>query len=387
MKAAIAVFGVLVAAMVVALSSCTSDPQVAHPDHPPTADTAPTIRPTISPIPITSTPHLTFDESAIVEQVDAYLSDLYQQKRFNGTFLVAHEGQIIFHGFYGFADRKQQLPITNETRFYIGQLTKQFTAASILLLEQDGKLNVHDPICQYLNNCPDEWQPITIHHLLTHTSGLPYELGWMPCEPTDPIELQQIIAQREIRREPGEYYEYSSPGYILAGRIVEEVSGMTYGEFLHKRIFEPLKMTSSSYGTPCSDCAEGYYASADLALKMEPSIQYSAAGIYSTAEDLLRWDQALNTDILLTDSSRGRMFTGYAPIEGIPQEWEYGYGWILGEFEGHQWIAHAGSLTGFRSVLDRYVDDGYTFITLANQQNIDIGPIRAECIRIALDIE
>jgi CubicO group peptidase (beta-lactamase class C family) len=300
-------------------------------------------------------------------EIDTLLNKLVKAGFFSGDVLVARNGTVIFHTAYGLADREKQLPFTNQTRFDIGSLTKQFTAAAIMLLEQDGKLSVQDPICQHLPNCPDTWTPITIHHLLTHTAGLPQLASSAYAEPVEATDLQAAIARQPLVSTPGAAFSYNNAGYVLAARIVEEVSGMPYAQFLQERIFGPTGMQNSGYAHAGAQLAVGYHSATGGAAAFEPTVVLGALGVYSTAEDLLRWDQALYTDTPLTAASRARMFTGYTPAD--LKDAEYGYGWNLVNTPGHHLALHPGQVPGFETMLVRSVDDRSTIIILANQED------------------
>jgi CubicO group peptidase (beta-lactamase class C family) len=354
----------LIAALVL-LAACAPPPSLSQP-----ASQPPTIQPTLSlptaPVP-TPTAATTRSDADIAAEIDALLSKLVEAGFFSGDVLVARNGTVIFHKAYGLADREKQLPFTNQTRFDIGSLTKQFTAAAMMLLEQDGKLSVQDPICTHLPDCPDTWKPITIHHLLTHTAGLAQLAGSAYAEPVEPTDLQAAIARQPLISTPGAGFSYNNAGYVLAGRIVEEVSGKPYAQFLQERILGPTGMQNSGYADAGAQLAVGYRSASDEAAAYEPTVVLGALGVYSTAEDLLRWDQALYTDTPLTATSRARMFTGYTPAD--LKDAEYGYGWNIVNTPGRHLALHAGQVPGFETMLVRSVDDRSTIIILANQEN------------------
>ncbi|NWF82028.1 MAG: beta-lactamase family protein [Chloroflexi bacterium] len=378
MKPRSRLFIVLIASLAL-LSACgptvqTTPPTIAPA---PTAAPAPTVAPTPAPTVATRS------DAVIATEIDNYIGKLVNAKLFNGVVLVARDGNIIFEQGYGMADREAQTPITDRTQFYLGSLNKPFTAAAILLLQQDGKLNVNDPICTYLPDCPDSWQPITIHQLLTHTGGFPFSPGISYAKPVTPAELQAAITRVAPAPTPGAF-SYSDTSYILAGRIVEQVSGMPYEAFLQTRIFDPLGMTDTGYGTTALRLARGYTSATVAAEMFEPTVDYAAGGVYSTVEDLLRWDQALYTDTPLSAASRAQMFTAQTPID---VDVDYGYGWVLENYKNHRLIWHGGAVPGCRGLLARYVDDRITIIILANQETFDIDTVRPYISDIVLDIK
>src|SRR5579884_3801699 len=179
-------------------------------------------------------------------QLDTYLTHLAKDGVLSGAVLVAQNGMLFSKG-YSLADKDARIPNTPQTRFRIGSITKQFTAMAILILQQDGKLHVQDRICLYIPNCPQDWQPITIEQLLTHTSGIPdytnfpdFVATW--TQPTTPEQLIARFENMPLEFSPGSVFRYSSSGYILLGYIIERVTGESYATFLQQNIFDPLKM-------------------------------------------------------------------------------------------------------------------------------------------------
>jgi CubicO group peptidase (beta-lactamase class C family) len=277
---------------------------------------------------------------------------------------------------YGLADREKKTPNTTQTRYRIYSITKQFTAMAILMLQERGKLNVQDPICKYIPDCPAAWKEITIHHLLTHTSGIPDFIGFTDypetsATPSPPAQTIARFKDKSLDFQPGEKWNYSNSGYVLLGAVIERVSGQSYEDFLQKNIFEPLKMVNTGYDHNRSDLASGYVNSGKIKANfVDMSIPYAAGGLYSTVEDLYRWDQALYTQQLVPQKTLDTMFTAHAPIpeaDGLG----YGYGWLIGRTFNRRNIFHGGSLVGYNSLIDRYPDDKVTVIVLTNQANVD----------------
>ena len=377
---------IIVSLLLLILSGCAHTPAVQATAPPPMLQ--PTSLPTTAPptLPLATAPPIaplaaTVRPAAdIAAEIDTFISTVTEKGMFNGFVLVDRDGGVIFSKGYGLADREKQTPITGRTRFYIGSLTKQFAAAAIMLLEEEGKLSVQDSMCQHLPQCPAAWQPITIHHLLTHTAGLPDSLGLPYTRPATPAELRTAIEQLPLLSKPGARFEYSDAGYILAGLIMEQVSGQPYGEFLQERIFNPAGMADSGYGDGGEQLAVGYlYAAASTkSPPFEPTRDYAAGGVYSTAEDLLRWDQALYADTPLTAASRERLFTPYTVVD----EAEYGYGWFITGEPDHRLISHGGSGSGFQTELACHVDDQVTIIVLANQDTASPPAITRQIFRI-----
>ena len=263
----------------------------------------PTAEPTQTPIPPTAVP--TQDPKALAAEIDALVQENYQNGVYDGAVLVARDGQVILSQGYGFADREKKIPNTPQTKFQIASITKQFTAMAILLLQEQGKLNVDDSICNYITDCPEIFEPVKIRHLLSHSSGIPNTTAY--SFPGD----QMVSESATLFFPPGEQFKYQALTYNLAGRIIETVSGQSYASFLKQNIFEPLGMSNSGVDDwlKQGDLAKGYSnAEGDIAL--QPTYGLFAEGsVYSTVEDMYRWDQALYTDKLLPQSSLKAMFT------------------------------------------------------------------------------
>jgi len=299
-------------------------------------------------------------------RIDAYLNQLTQAQEFTGSVLVAQDGQILLSKGYGLADVENQVPNTPQTRFRIHWLTMPFTAMAVLMLEAEGKLDVQDPICQYIPDCPEYWQEITIHHLLTHTSGLSdWIQPWAGEEdiPSTSLELVEQIKHKPPYFAPGEELRYSGNGYIVLGHIIEEVSGQSYESFLQQRIFEPLGMVNSGLGD--ENVTVGYWKDGEKAPVPDLLFQYSAGGLYSSVEDLYLWDQALYGEQLIPQEYLDRIFTGYARTSSMDiDEADYGYGWFIGKILDRPVIAHGGGMNGFTSMLLRFPNEQVTIIVL-----------------------
>jgi len=229
-----------------------------------------------------------------VAQVDAYLIELERNQGFSGAVLIARDGDVLFSKGYGMADRNCQTPNTSQTSYRIHWITMPFTALAVMQLQADGQLDVGDSICHYISECPDFWQGITLHHLLTHTSGVSdWIQPWDREADTPSTGLERVaqIKQKVPYFESGEQFRYSENGYIILGAIIEEVSGGAYDEFLKERIFDPLGMGNSGYEG--SDVARGYKNTGIEAPIPDLLFRYSASGLYASIEDLYLFDQAL----------------------------------------------------------------------------------------------
>jgi CubicO group peptidase (beta-lactamase class C family) len=287
--------------------------------------------------------------------------------------LVARDGKVVFEKGYGAANAEWNIPNTPQTKFRLGSVTKQFTAAAILLLQEQGKLSVQDPVCKFVAACPDAWNPITLHHLLTHTSGIPNltdfpDYAATMALPSPPSKTLERFIGKPLEFAPGSTYKYSNSGYILLGVVVEKASGTGYADVIAERILKPLQMTDSGYDNPATVMprrASGYALDGDAvknAAFIDMTIPGGAGALYSTVEDLLKWDQALYSDRLLSAASREAMFT--------PFKQNYAYGWNVPPPSpatfGRRQVAHGGGINGFATFIARYPDDKVTVIVLSN---------------------
>jgi CubicO group peptidase (beta-lactamase class C family) len=317
------------------------------------------------------------DSKSLWEGLDKYITAEVVGHAFRGTVLVGVNGQIVFKKAYGKADEEWNTPNTTTTKFRIASLSKQFTAACILLLQERGRLKVQDPISQYLPRLPHAWQNITIHQLLTHTSGLPNytdspQLAKLNRTGATPQEMIELVADKPLDFKPGSQLRYTNTGYILLGMIIEKVSGEPYPEFLKRNIFEPLGMTNSGYDRAADilqERASGYrikdgaVANADF---IDMTLPYAAGGIYSTVEDMYRWNEAVALGgKLLSEDSLKQMFSEYP--EATYQGLHYGYGVVISRrMFGRLLYYHGGGVEGFSSSIQRYPSERVCIVVLSN---------------------
>lgn len=324
----------------------------------------------------------------ITNEMEEYLNAAHDYWGFEGAVLVAYKDRVILKKGYGKANLVMGIPNTPQTKFFIGSITKQFTAAAILKLQEKGLLSVHDTISTYLPDFPsDKADRITIHQLLTHTSGLPNytdfpEIVLRRTSTIQPDELYSFIKKKPLEFEPGTNFRYSNSGYIVLGEIIKRVSEQSYEAFLHKEILKPAGMHNSGYarreaGLP--DRAEGYTTESGGQLVTAPLIHFSvlhtAGALYSTVEDMLKWDIALSSGKILSDSSLKLMFTPYTNY--------YGYGWYLDILEGHPHAFHTGLLDGFNTIIDKWTNDELTVIVFSNDDDAPVDKIARGLARIA----
>jgi CubicO group peptidase (beta-lactamase class C family) len=320
------------------------------------------------------------DKTKLFEREDTYIRSEVANHFFRGAVLVGIDGRIVFEKAYGLGDEEWGADNTVRTKFRIGSLGKQFTAACILLLQERGRLNVHDPMSRYLFGLPQAWEAITIHQLLTHTSGIPNYTS-SPERPridrtgATPQQMIELVADKPLDFTPGTKWSYSNTGYILLGMIVEKTSGLSYNEFLKKNILDPLGMTHSGYDRATDiikERASGYQEKDGIlenADFLDMSVPYAAGNIYSTVEDMYRWNEALaeNGKLLSSDSLK-QMFTEYP--EATHEGQHYGYGIVISHLKfGRLLYYHGGGISGFATSLQRYPKDRVCIVVLSNLES------------------
>ena len=315
-------------------------------------------------------------------KIDEYLAANLKLDRFTGSVLVARSGEVLYARGLGLANVEHDVPNTPETKFRIGSITKQFTAMLALQLHEEGKLSLDDLICKHVPECPDHWKKITIHHLLTHTSGI--SANSASTESRRPNSLSEIVTRFKTAAldfEPGEKFHYSTPGYVVLTAIIEHVSGARYEQLLHRAILEPLGMGDTGYhrASPIlKHRAAGYSGSGESlvnARHVEGSIPTGGGGLYSTAEDLKIWSQALLDGKLVSGQLLARMFTAH--------QGDYGYGWLITNEFGRRAFTHSGASAGFRAHIGIYPDDKLTVIVLGNRDTTASKAIAQDLAAIA----
>ena len=308
---------------------------------------------------------------------EEYMNALMKQERFSGSVLVSRNGKAIFSKGYGMANLELDVPNAPNTKFRLGSITKQFTAAAVLLLQERGKLSVQDPVCKYVDACPPAWSEVTVHHLLTHTGGVPSFTNF-PDYMTKmmmPEKIDSMIARfkdKPLDFKPNEKWNYSNSGYFLLGHIIEKASGESYEAFLQKNIFDPLGMSNSGYdyhATILKNRATGYSLRNGKVVNsavIDMSQPYSAGSLYSTVEDLLKWNEALFSDKVLSPKSREAMFTAVKN--------NYGYGIGIQQKFNRRMISHGGGINGFSTSLAGFPDEKVTVVVLRNRDYGGPGP-------------
>jgi CubicO group peptidase (beta-lactamase class C family) len=296
---------------------------------------------------------------------------------------IALKGDLIYTKAFGYSNLEHQVPVNLNTVFEIGSVSKQFTATAIMLLVEQGKLRLDDPIQKIIPNLPGEWLGITVHQLLTHTSGIPdYEAieGYYNYRNRyTPQEIIQSAHSLPVDFEPGEGFFYSNTGYFLLSMIIEQTSGLSFEEFLGKEIFDPLNMTESGVTDPIKiipNRAEGYYISKGELKNTDASNLSStlgAGGVISSMTDLVKWENALNQNEILDKDAQDKMWTKGILNNG--EETSYGYAWSLGEYKRLKRQSHSGQMHGFVTHVIRLPDYDYVLILLTNRYQINLSGI------------
>ncbi len=308
--------------------------------------------------------------------VDALFAQTDSAATPGAAIIVIQDGVVVQKSAYGMADLERGMPFETDTSTRLGSVSKQFTAMAIMLLEEEGRLDYDDPITRYLPELARFGDAITIRHLLNHTAGLPdyYDVMVEVTGVERPLTrhaLDTYARWGEPEFAPGERYEYSNPGYELLALVVERASGEAFGDFVEERIFAPLGMENSvvldDRQPKLAKRAYGYAKDGDgFARYDDDPLNYivGSGGVYSTVEDLYRWDQALYGENLVNKNSRAKAFSPTRLNSGDLHP--YGFGWRLDEHLGRRRVAHGGSWVGFRTFIGRYLDDRFSVIVLTN---------------------
>lgn len=329
-------------------------------------------------------------ETQTAAQINALFTGLVAQQQFSGSVLIARDGQVLLEQGYGMANWATQVPNQVHTRFFLGSVTKEFTATAILLLQQQGKLRVQNSICAYVVPCPPPWQPVTLHEILTHTSGIP-ELHTEQISGSSPTAWVASFDNAGLAFTPGSQFAYCSVCYQILAYVVQVVSGQPYQNFVQSAILTPLHLTETGFNANFyyaqKNDAHGYATWQNEAMQLgwdvDPkwSFLFGSGLLYSTVTDLARWDQALATNTLLDQQSRNAAITSYTNSSLFAGS-TYGYGWFIAKspVAGHRLIWHDGVIDGFRTYIGRYIDDNVTIIFLSNLATVD-SPTLAQSVQ------
>ncbi len=329
----------------------------------------------------------TANQEEVKARLDQVASSYTANNAFMGTVLVVDGDRVLLDKGYGMAVLEWNISNTPDTKFRLGSVTKQFTAALVLLMQQDGKLNIDDPVSKYLPDAPKAWEKITLANLLGHTSGIPNftsfkEFGAWAASAHTWDEEYAFFRDKPLDFEPGTKFSYSNSNYEVLGGILEKVSGKKYGDLLRERIFGPLGMNDS--GLDSDDLilprrAEGYMPGPkglSVARSESMSVPFSAGSIYSTTGDLLKWEHGLFEGKLLSADSLKAMTT--------PGKGDYGLGVTIHSEDGVKVVEHGGGIEGFNSNLMYVPDKRICVVVLANVNGAAPGQMGQQLLDVTL---
>jgi D-alanyl-D-alanine carboxypeptidase len=364
-------------AAVATIAAACGHPAATTTTPPPTLDPP---KPAVAPI---DAAHL---EQQLTPYIESLGAKLGERRKLSGYVLVAQHDRPVYARAFGFADRDQHRVADADTSFRIGSVTKQFTAAAILVLQQDGALSVDDPIGKYLPGYPAVGKDITLHQLLTHTSGIPSYTdlpGFVEtrAQPRTPDQLLALFDDKPLEFAPGSRFSYSNSNYIVLGAIIERVGKMPYADFVAKRLFAPAGMTRTVVGdAPGLDNRALGYEPDDTGLvpaaAIDMSVPFAAGAVRSTANDLVRWSRALEGDAILTAASKARMYK--------VEKDDYAYGWVVKDSDGHRVIGHDGGIDGFETMYLRVPDSDLVIVVWSNNTGVHPQPIAEAALDVAL---
>ena len=313
------------------------------------------------------------------EAIDAILATAIPPGGPGAVVIAVKDGKTVFRKAYGMANLELGVPLAPASVLRLGSITKQFTATAVLMLAEEGKLALSDPLTKFLPDYPTHGHVITVEHLLNHTSGIrsytgiPGYMGTKIQADLTPAQLIDAFKSEPMDFAPGERWQYNNSGYVLLGAVIEKASGMTYAEFVAKRIFEPLGMKATAYGAEgpvLPKRAAGYTRDGETVFNaryLSMSQPYSAGALVSTVDDLATWDAALYTEKLVKKASLEKAWTPAVTRDGKPTH--YGYGWGISTLRGARAIEHGGGIFGFSTYGIRLPDEKVYVAVLANSDS------------------
>jgi len=326
-------------------------------------------------------------------RLDKILSDQYKADGPGAAALIAKNGKLIYRKAFGKANLELDVNMKPENVFELGSITKQFTAVAILMLMEQGKLNLEDEVTKYIPDYPVKGKKITIHHLLNHTSGIKSYTDMesfikLARNDMTPAELIDVFKNEPMDFDPGTDWRYNNSGYILLGYIIEKISGKTYSEFIDNNIFKKLGMAHSCYGSksaliplraPGYQPAEKGFNNADY---LSMSLPYAAGSLMSTVDDMLLWNEAIHHNTLITKESRQKAFTNH-PLSNGKLSY-YGYGWQPDEINGTPCMEHGGGIFGYSTMGIYIPGENVYVIVLTNQTGISPGDVAVKMAAVAI---
>ena len=316
--------------------------------------------------------------------VSTYVRGEMQRQHIPGVaLLVSRGGKIVQAEGFGLSNVELQVPVKPETVFQSGSVGKQFTATAVMMLVEQGKVGLDDPLTKYFPDAPATWKEVTVRELLSHTAGFgDYPGKFNFRKDWTEAELLKLVESIPLAYPPGTKWDYSNLGYLTLGILIHRVTGEFYGDFLQQNIFHPLDMQTTriiSEADIIPNRAAGYRLVKGELKNQEwvaPMVNTTADGsLYFSILDLAKWDAALYSEKLLKRSSFDQMWTPAKLKNGQPNKEGYGFGWSIEERHGHHVVSHTGSWQGFKSAIARYVNDQLTVVVLANLAEAKPGAI------------
>jgi CubicO group peptidase (beta-lactamase class C family) len=307
--------------------------------------------------------------------VDAYVHVEMQRRQIPGlALLIVRDGKIVRAQGYGFSNVELKVPVRPETIFQSGSMGKQFTAEAVMMLVEQGKLSLDDPLTKFFPDAPAAWKQVKVKNLLSHTAGFgDYPKNFDYRRDYSEEQLLKIVEGIPLAYAPGTQWAYSNLGYLTLGIVIHRASGQFYGDLLHDRVFESLGMNSTrimSEADIIPNRAAGYRLVKGALKNQEwvsPTLNTTADGsLYFSILDLAKWDAALSEGKLLSRASYEQMWTPFKLNNGKPNPDGYGFGWFIGDVNGHHVFEHEGAWQGFNTNISRYVDDRLTIVILTN---------------------
>lgn len=304
-----------------------------------------------------------------IEQIDELVKSGYELGLFNGTVLVAYQGELLYKSAYGFQDLESKVPLQTTSAFYLASVSKQFTTMAIMMLKERGKLSFDDTLDKFFPQFPDYAKKVTIRHMMTHTSGIPDHFSLISDATglTNQRVLELLLKLDSLLFQPGEKYSYSNGAFVLLSLIVSQVSGQPFHIFMQKNIFNPLNMKNTlvydESGPEVAQRAIGYNIFGDV--NDYTLFTTGAGGMYTTVEDLYKWDQALYNNQLVKSELLEEAYTPY--ILNNDSSTHYGYGWGILVDEHGKRVQHSGGLAGFSTYIERHLDQKNLIVFLCSK--------------------
>lgn len=332
----------------------------------------------------------------MIPEIDAVMHELIKANEPGAAVAVVQAGEVIHRQGYGLANIEWEIPVQPDTIFRLASLTKQFTATAIMLLQEQGKLAVDDLLTEFLPEYPTSGHEITVHHLLTHTSGIKSYTsieGWFPhkiIHDMTPQAICDVFSQIPFDFKPGTQFLYNNSGYHLLGMIIEKVSGVSYEQFIQENIFRPLGMQNSYYmsNEPIIPKRASGYASTELGFRnadyLSMTQPYAAGALGSTIDDLVLWDRAVREHRLVSAPTQALMFAPVKLTAGKTED--YGYGWALGDYRGQPFVHHGGGINGFSTFMTQFQQAPVSIIILTNRAGFDAGNCSLRIARLVLGL-